>query len=76
MNPGTDGPKGTANINPGADCTNPGTYNGEMSLGNEFPVYVSTAWCGGDSVWKLNYDLYYVLVDALRLGLKGFLTYL
>lgn len=61
-NPGTDGPQGTASYNPGADCTNPGDYNGEMTLGNDFPVYVSAAWC--DPVWKVNYDLYYVSVPS------------
>ncbi|KAL8778664.1 MAG: hypothetical protein Q9213_007312 [Squamulea squamosa] len=38
-NPGTDGPKGTASANPGADCTNPGPYNGQLTHGNPFPVY-------------------------------------
>ncbi|KAI4170975.1 MAG: hypothetical protein LQ346_008798 [Caloplaca aetnensis] len=61
---GTDGPRGPASINPGADCTNPGRYKGEMSPGNAFPVYVSAAWCDGDEVWKVNYDLYYVSVEA------------
>lgn len=64
MNPGTDGPRGPASINPGADCTNPGSYKGEMWPGNAFPVYVSAAWCDGDEVWKVNFDLYYVLVKA------------
>ena len=27
-NPGTDTSKGTESVNPGADCTNPGPYNG------------------------------------------------
>ena len=47
-------------MNPGEDCTDPGPYTGAYSRGNPFPVYVGTAWCGDDAVWKLNYDIYYV----------------
>lgn len=71
-NPGTDGPEGTASINPGADCTNPGDRPHEMSLGNDFPVYASSAWCPGDGgdVWKVNYDVYYVHDGNLEAGHK------
>jgi len=69
-NPGTDGRFGTASYNLGADCTNPGPYHGAYTLGNDFPVYTSASWCGGDSVWKLNYDLYYVHDGNLEAGHK------
>ncbi|KAG8534388.1 uncharacterized protein KY384_001233 [Bacidia gigantensis] len=67
-NPGTDGDKGTASVNPGADCTNPGTYNGAYTLGNPFPVYVGAAYCG--DTWRVNYDLYYVHDGVMLEGHK------
>ncbi|KAL8707122.1 MAG: hypothetical protein Q9220_007799 [cf. Caloplaca sp. 1 TL-2023] len=70
MNPGTDGPRGPASINPGVDCTNPGPYTGEMSPGDPFPVYVGATWCEQQNVWKLNYDVYYVHDGSLSAGHK------
>ncbi len=68
QNPGSGSDKGTASINPGADCTNPGPYQGDYSPGNAFPVYTSASWCGDVDVWKLNFDLYYVHDGNLLAG--------
>lgn len=45
----------------GDDCTDPGPYNGDMSPGNPFPVYVDAVHCAnGKSRWIINYLLYFV----------------